>query len=80
MRIWVGYGPKCYANIIRFQATLHEMEEVPRRTAAALAADNGYFDQAHLTGDVGRFAGATPGRLVSVGVADFSKTRCDDVP
>ena len=80
MRDWVGYGPKCYANVIRFQATLHDMEHVPRRTAAALAAGNGYFDQAHLTLDVSRFAGATPARLASEGVADFSKTRCDDLP
>lgn len=80
MRVWVGYGPKSYANVIRFQSTLHEMEHVPRRTAAALAAGNGYFDQAHLTLDVTRFAGATPARLASEGVADFSKTRCDDLP
>ena len=80
MRTWVGYGPKSYANIIRFQTTLHSMEHVPSPTAAALATDNGYFDQAHLTVDVARFAGATPGRLASVGVTDFSKTRCDDLP
>jgi AraC-like DNA-binding protein len=80
MRDWIGYGPKYYANVIRFQATLHEMEHQPRPTAAALAAGNGYFDQAHLTLDVARFAGATPGRLASTGVADFSKTRCDDLP
>ncbi len=80
MRTWVGYGPKCYANIIRFQTTLHGIEHVPGPTAAALAADNGYFDQAHLILDVARFAGATPGRLASAGVADFSKTRCDDLP
>ena len=80
MRTWVGYGPKSYANIIRFQTTLHSMEHVPSPTAAVLATDNGYFDQAHLTLDVARFSGATPGRLASVGVADFSKTRCDDLP
>ena len=80
MRTWVGYGPKSYANIIRFQTTLHSMEHAPRPTAAALATDNGYFDQAHLTLDVARFAGATPGRLASVGASDFSKTRCDDLP
>jgi AraC-like DNA-binding protein len=80
MRIWVGYGAKGYANVIRFQATLHEMDDTPGRTAAALASENGYFDQAHLTLDLVRFAGATPGRLASTGVADFSKTRCDDLP
>jgi len=80
MRTWVGYGAKGYANVIRFQATLHEMEDAPDRTAAALASENGYFDQAHLTLDLVRLGGATPGRLASTGVADFSKTRCDDLP
>jgi methylphosphotriester-DNA--protein-cysteine methyltransferase len=80
MRVWVGFGPKRYANVIRFQATLHEMEDAPGRPAAALAAGNGFFDQAHLTQELGRFARATPGRLASLGVADFSKTRCDDLP
>jgi AraC-like DNA-binding protein len=80
MRVWVGYGPKYYANIVRFQATLHEMARTRGPTAAGLASENGYFDQAHLTLDVTRFGGATPGRLASVGVADFSKTRCDDLP
>jgi AraC-like DNA-binding protein len=79
MRVWVGYGPKCYANIVRFQATLHEMEHTPGPTAAVLASENGYFDQAHLTLEVARFAGATPGRLASAAVADFSKTRCNDL-
>ena len=80
MRLWVGYGPKYYANVIRFQATLHEMEHTPAPTAAALASGHGYFDQSHLTLDMARFAGATPNRLASSGVADFSKTRCDDLP
>jgi AraC-like DNA-binding protein len=79
MRLWVGYGPKCYANVVRFQATLHEMEHRPGGTAAALASANGYFDQAHLTLELTRLAGATPGRLATKGVADFSKTRCDDL-
>jgi methylphosphotriester-DNA--protein-cysteine methyltransferase len=80
MQVWVGFGPKRYANVVRFQATLHGMEDAPARTAAALASDNGFFDQAHLTQELGRFADETPGRLVSAGVADFSKTRCDDLP
>jgi methylphosphotriester-DNA--protein-cysteine methyltransferase len=80
MRIWVGYGPKRYANVIRFQATLHQMADTPGRNGAALASENGFFDQAHLTLDLDRFAKTTPSRLASVGVADFSKTRCNDLP
>jgi AraC-like DNA-binding protein len=80
MRVWVGYGPKRYATVIRFQATLHEMEQAPAQPASALAVQNGYFDQAHLTLDVARFSGTTPGVLAADGVSDFSKTRCDDLP
>jgi hypothetical protein len=79
MRLWVGFGAKRLATVIRFQSTLHQMEQSPRQPAAFLASDNGYFDQSHLTGDVARFGGATPSRLSSRHVADFSKTRCDDL-
>jgi AraC-like DNA-binding protein len=78
MRHWVGYGPKYFANMIRFQTTLTQMEESPGRSAAALASETGYFDQAHLTLELARFAAATPRHLASSCVADFSKTRCDD--
>ena len=80
LRRWVGYGPKRYASVVRFQSTLGQMEQAPARSGAALAADGGYFDQAHLTGDVGRFAGTTPGSLRSSSVSNFSKTHCDDLP
>jgi AraC-like DNA-binding protein len=78
MRIWVGYGPKRFASIVRFQETLDRIE--PGRSAATLASETGFFDQAHLTTNLNRFAGATPRHLASTSVADFSKTRCDDTP
>jgi AraC-like DNA-binding protein len=77
MRDWIGYGPKRYAGIVRFQSTLAQMERAPRAPVAMLATETGYFDQSHLTVDTTRFAGATPGRLIAEHVADFSKTRCD---
>jgi AraC-like DNA-binding protein len=77
MRDWVGYGPKRYAGIVRFQSTLAQMERAPQLPVAMLATEIGYFDQSHLTVDVARYAGATPGRLISERVSDFSKTRCD---
>ena len=79
MRRWVGYGSKRLATIVRFQATLHEMEQLAERPVASLALENGYFDQSHLTHDSVRFSGATPGDLVPRAMADFSKTRCDDL-
>jgi AraC-like DNA-binding protein len=80
MRIRVGYGPKRYATIVRFQTTLGQMQHSLGRSGASLASETGYFDQAHLTADVTRFAGSTPGHLASRNVSDFSKTRCDDLP
>jgi methylphosphotriester-DNA--protein-cysteine methyltransferase len=77
MRVWIGYGPKRFAGVVRFQTTLKEMERAPSRRGAELAADNGYFDQAHLTLDLARFTGDTPRRLASNRVSEFSKTRCD---
>ena len=77
MRTWVGYGPKSLARIVRFQEALTQIENLRGRGGAALAADTGYFDQAHLAWDLLRMAGATPHHLASRCVSDFSKTRCD---
>ena len=49
MRTWVGYGPKRFASIVRFQETLSRLEDAPGRSAATLATETGFFDQAHLT-------------------------------
>ncbi len=77
MRTWFGYGPKRLARVARFQTTLEQIEQYRTQSGAALASKAGYFDQAHLTSDLARFAGATPRHLASHSVADFSKTRCD---
>jgi AraC-like DNA-binding protein len=78
MHVWVGFGPKAIAGIVRFQATLEEIDHAPARPGAALALETGYFDQAHLTANLSRFAGATPRQLASRSASDFYKTRCDD--
>jgi len=80
MRTWVGYGAKRLATIVRFQETLKQMEHSPGRSGATLASEIGFFDQAHLTTNLNRYAGATPRHLASSSVAEFSKTRCDDAP
>jgi methylphosphotriester-DNA--protein-cysteine methyltransferase len=80
MRIWVGYGPKCFASIVRFQESLKQIDHSPSQPAAVLASETGFFDQSHMSLNLTKFAGATPGHLTSKCVADFSKTRCDDLP
>jgi len=76
MRVWVGYGVKRLARIVRFQAALRHIEQTPGRSGAALASETGYFDQAHLNLNTARLAGATP-RHLALRAADFYKTRCD---
>jgi len=77
MRDWVGFGTKRYAGIVRFQATLAQMESAPELPAAAIAINAGYFDQSHFNVDIARYSGATPGNLIAEHVSDFSKTHCD---
>jgi hypothetical protein len=62
---------------MRFQALLQHMEASPSDCPTPVAAELGYFDQAHLANEVALFAGTSPGRLTPQRVADFSKTRCE---
>jgi AraC-like DNA-binding protein len=77
LRNWVGFSPKRLARIMRFQALLQHMESSPSGGSARVAAELGYFDQAHLANEVVLFAGTSPGRIAPHHVADFSKTRCE---
>jgi AraC-like DNA-binding protein len=62
----VGYGPKTFARVMRFQALLaHAQQPSSRLDLASLAAEAGYADQAHLTREVRRLAGSTPTELFS---------------
>jgi AraC-like DNA-binding protein len=60
----VGYGPKTFQRIARFQRVVAQLarEDVAVAGAAALA---GYADQAHLTRESRRLAGLSPRELVS---------------
>jgi AraC-like DNA-binding protein len=60
----VGYGPKTLQRVLRFQRFLGALA-APRVTLASAAAVAGYADQAHLSREVRRLSGLTPGRLVS---------------
>jgi len=63
----VGYGPKTLQRVLRFQRflALAEAERAagdPDPDLARLAFAAGYADQAHLTRDLKRLTGYTPGR------------------
>jgi AraC-like DNA-binding protein len=59
----LGYGPKTLERIVRFRRFLRLAEARPHDGLAYLAALAGYSDQAHLTRECVRLAGATPRRL-----------------
>ncbi|MGH9662021.1 MAG: helix-turn-helix domain-containing protein, partial [Bryobacteraceae bacterium] len=66
----VGISPKLLARIDRFQRALRAVEEAGV-SGAAVAADLGYYDQAHLIRDFREFTGSTPSRLE---MSDFYNT------
>jgi AraC-like DNA-binding protein len=62
----VGYGPKVLARILRFQRMLAlARQPASREDLARLALDAGYADQAHMTAECTRLAGAPPARLIA---------------
>ena len=60
----LGYGPKTFQRIMRFQRVAGELRRGGVELARAAAAA-GYADQAHLTRESRRLAGLSPRQLVS---------------
>jgi AraC-like DNA-binding protein len=56
----VGLTPKLFCRVRRFHALLGQIKKGVPVNWAELAADCGYFDQAHLIRDFRAFAGITP--------------------
>jgi AraC-like DNA-binding protein len=56
--IAVGYGPKTFARIVRFQRMLARIRS--GEPLAAAAAEAGYADQAHMTREAVALSGRTP--------------------
>ena len=62
----VGYGPKIFQSVLRFQRLLYFAgRNNGGRSLAHLSADAGYADQAHMNREMRRFAGKPPGVLLS---------------
>jgi AraC-like DNA-binding protein len=59
----VGLGPKLLCRILRFQQVFRAVERSDQ-SWARIAADCGYYDQAHLIRDFGQFAGQAPSILM----------------
>jgi AraC-like DNA-binding protein len=57
-----GLAPKQYSAVQRFSGALQQVA-LRRGSLAHIASEAGYCDQAHLTTDLGRHAGVSPGRF-----------------
>lgn len=56
----VGVSPKMFARVARVRKVLAKARVASRVDWAALALDAGYYDQAHLAGEVREITGRTP--------------------
>ncbi|MEU4596474.1 helix-turn-helix domain-containing protein [Nocardia sp. NPDC023988] len=78
-RLWsrfesqIGLTPKRAAMLVRFRCAVDGL--LAGRSAAEVAADGGYADQAHLHRDVSIFAGSTPGVLATRYLPDIARYR-----
>lgn len=64
-RAAVGYAPKTFQRIARFQRLLALAERWGAGNRADLAAASGYADQAHMTREIRRLSGRTPTALLT---------------
>ena len=65
-----GLKPKTFARIRRFARALKSRAREPALDGAALAAECGYVDQAHMIRDFQEFAGSPPAALWRRGMPD----------
>ena len=71
----VGLSPRTFGRLARLQGLLRLLRRQPARAAwAGLAADGGYYDQAHLANEFRALCGLTPGEFMRRSISPSSKT------
>ena len=75
-RAHLGFSPKTFSRVVRFQRALNLLKSDPGCTLAEVATRCGYDDQPHFVHEFKAYAGAAPKKLVgyfpAAGLADFS--------
>jgi AraC-like DNA-binding protein len=59
----VGYTPKAWHRLIRFNKALRQMTTAKDESLTSICYECGYYDQSHFIKDFSRYAGTTPGRF-----------------
>lgn len=59
-RTEIGVTPAALRRLARFRRAFRRLDRTPRGAWAAVAAQTGYFDQAHMIREFRRFAGSPP--------------------
>ncbi len=59
-RAYLGFSPKTYSRVVRFQRALKLLRQDPGCTLAEIAALCGYYDQPHFVREFKAYAGTAP--------------------
>lgn len=63
LKMYSGFSPKEFFNIIRFKNVLKEIEQ-RNKSLAQVAMDAGYYDQSHFTNEFKKLSGYNPREFV----------------
>jgi AraC-like DNA-binding protein len=74
----IGINPKTYERLVRYNRVLATLRDGSGRTIAAIAAEHGYADQAHLTRELRELAATTPRRLTRLPSGPVNHLPLDD--
>lgn len=74
-RLHLGLSPRSLGRLARLHALLRALRRRERPAWAELAAERGFFDQAHLANEFRALCGLTPGEFLARRISQSSKTR-----
>ncbi len=63
---YVGANPKEYLRVVRFQKSLHILQQRPGIPLTQLAYECGYYDQTHFIKEFKQFCGYTPTEYLAI--------------
>ncbi len=78
-KVATGLSPKRFARLTRFRSVVDRIRG-PAEPWVSIAADKGYFDQAHLIRDFRQFAGETPSAFLKSRGPDGESVNYADLP